>query len=99
MDKLTASATLAKWQMEAAQSALCRESGKKKYPTLAEAEARRDDLTHRTGTRGAVYFCRNCKTFHMTRHRPKNGDKSAFLNGAPQELLGRRRSTPGEPRR
>ncbi len=99
MNKQQAEATLAKWSMEAAQSALCRESGKKKYPTLAEAEARRDDLTKRTGTRGAVYFCRHCGSFHMTRQRPKHGDKSTFLKGAPQELLGRRRSTPGERRR
>lgn len=98
MNRLAGVAILAKWSMEAAQSALCRESGKKKYPTLAEAEARREDLTKQTGTRGAVYFCRHCKTFHMTRQRPKNGDKSTFLKGAPKELLGRR-STPGEHRR
>lgn len=97
MNRLASAAILAKWKLEETQALLCAESGKKKYPTLAEAESRRDELSHRTGTRGAVYWCRHCGSFHMTRQRPKLGDKSTFLKGATDEAMGRFK--PASPRR
>lgn len=90
MNRLAGAAILAKWKHEEMRATLCPQSGKVKYPTLAAAEDRRDTLSHRTGTRGAVYWCRHCGSFHMTRQRPKLGDKATFLKGATDEALGRR---------
>lgn len=83
MNKQTGAAVLLAWQKQIERAVKCEHSGKRKYATIEEAERKRDYLNHATGTRGSVYRCRHCGSFHMTRQRPPLGDKSAFLGVAP----------------
>jgi hypothetical protein len=74
---------LAAWQQQINAATKCKKSGKHKYATLDGANAQRDRLNALTGNRGSTYWCRSCKSFHITRQRPPLGDKRSFLKGAP----------------